>query len=250
MDWDQVGTSDSLGSVTVDLASLEPMEAREVVLPLNHPKYGQKGEIKLGFVFTPQIVARTRKATSTFAIGQRAMTQVTALPFGAGKGLATGLGAGLGGVGGKARGLFGGGSRTKTIEESDEITGFSIPVPQLPPKENNGRPVTPTNGRPSHGEGPLPELPAGQISQPTAITAAAPNGLFPISNTAAAAGEGTAPREAGTLRVTVLGAKDLSQTTDIKPYASIKVGSKTFQTKHQAKTTSPEWCVFPQFNPY
>jgi hypothetical protein len=61
------------------------------------------------------------------------MTQVASLPFGAAKG----LGAWLGGAGAKAKSFFTGG-RTKTIEESDEVTGFSLPVPQLPPKDNNG----------------------------------------------------------------------------------------------------------------
>jgi Ca2+-dependent lipid-binding protein len=68
MDWDQLGNSDSLGTTKIDLSILEPMEAREVVLPLSDPKHGQKGEIKLGFVFTPQIVAKSRKATSTFSL--------------------------------------------------------------------------------------------------------------------------------------------------------------------------------------
>lgn len=237
-DWDQLGTSDSLGTAKIDLSDLEPLEPREVVLPLRHPKYGQKGEIKLCFVFTPQIVARTRKSTSTFAVGQRAMTSVATLPFGATKTFAHGIGS----VGGKAKGLFGG-TRSKTIDESDEVTGFSIPVPQLPPKDNNGAPIGPAPTGPPTNPSML-EPPSGQISQPTGVTALAPNSLLPTTNTAAFSGQGSAPQEPGTLRVTVASAKDLGgQNTDIKPYVMVKIGKKDFSTKHHSKTTNPEWYV-------
>lgn len=239
MDWDQVGTADSLGTTKIDLSILEPMEAREVVLPLSDPKHGQKGEIKLGFVFIPQIVAKSRKSTSTFgtlsSVGGRTMTHVASLPFGAAKG----LGAGLGGAGAKAKRIFTGG-RTKTIEENDEVTGFSLAVPQLPPKDNNGiPPPVPKQVTPAH----TPDPPSGQVSQPTALAALSHSGDLPVMNTAAFAGEGSAPREPGTLRVTVINAKDLSQSSDIKPYATLKIGKKEYQTKHHAKTVAPEWCV-------
>ena len=226
-----------MGTTKIDLSVLEPLEAREVVLPLSDPKHGQKGEIKLGFVFTPQIVAKARKATSTFAVGGRAMTQVASLPFGAAKG----LGHGLGGAGAKAKSFFTGG-RTKTIEESDEVTGFSIPVPQPPPKDNNGTSLAvPAPATPTHPADP----PSGQVSQPAALAPLMHNGDFPVTNTAAFSGEGSAPREPGTLRVTVINAKDLSQSSDIKPYVTLKIGRKEYQTKHQAKTVAPEWCVSP-----
>lgn len=56
------------------------------------------------------------------------------------------------------------------------------------------------------------------------------------------AGEGEVPSESGTLVVTVLGAKDLSskEGAGVKPYVSIKVGSKTHKTGH-SKGTEPEW---------
>lgn len=244
-DWDQVGTSDSLGSATFDLASLEPMDAREVAIPLTHPKHGQKGEVKLNFVFTPQIIARSRKSTSTFAVGGRAMTQVAALPFGAGKGLVGGVAHGVGGVAsgvGKAGRFIPGVKRQRTIQESDsEVTGFSIPVPQLPPKDvAEGVPAA-SAGLTVPGETPLPELPSGQVSHPTAVGGDVPPSAFSAPNTAAMSGEGVAPLQNGTLKVTVLSAKDLAQTTDIKPYAEVKIGKKEFSTKHVAKTTSPEW---------
>lgn len=234
MDWD-VGTNDSLGATKIDLSILEPLEAREVVLPLVHPKHGQKGELKLGFVFTPQIVARSRKSTSTFAVGGRAATRVASLPFGAAKG----LGHGLGGAGTLAKGFFTGG-RTKTIDESSEVTGFSIPVPQLPPKDNSDiSRAVPTQAAPTH----TPDPPSGQVSQPAALASLAQNGDFPAMNTAAFSGEGSAPREPGTLRVTVINAKDLSQGSDIEPYVTLKIGRKDYRTKRRAGTLTPEWYV-------
>lgn len=229
-DWDQVGTSDSLGSGTIDLAKLEPMESQEVIVSLNDPKHGPRGEVKLQLVFTPQIVARTRKSTSTFAVGGRAMTQVASLPFGATRGLAHGIG----GAGSKAKNFLGGVGigRTKTIDEGKEPSpeGFSIPVPQLPPKDTLAVPT-------------VSEPPSGQVSHPVSGNGSAPTSVFSAANTAAMSGEGSPPRETGTLRVSVIGAKDLSQSTDIKPYATLKLGKKEFQTKHVAKTTSPEWYV-------
>ncbi|KAF8320471.1 tricalbin [Clavulina sp. PMI_390] len=203
-DWDQVGSSDELGAAKIDLSTLEPMESREVTLPLVSPKYGQKGEIKLGFVFTPQIVARTRKATSTFSVGQRAMTSVAAVPFGAGKGLVHGI-------------------------------APSLAVPMA-------RTASASNGQP------LPELPAGQISQPASVSAATGNSHFPMANTALMSGEAAPPRESGTLRVTVVSAKDLGESNDIKPYIKVKVGAKEWSTKHANKTTNPEWYVDETFS--
>lgn len=49
----------------------------------------------------------------------------------------------------------------------------------------------------------------------------------------------TAP-EPGSLRVTVLNAKDLSH-NDVKPYVTLRVGDREVKTKHTQKTHSPEW---------
>lgn len=50
----------------------------------------------------------------------------------------------------------------------------------------------------------------------------------------------TATTQPGTLRVTVLDAKDLSH-NDVKPYITIRVGDKEVKTKHTQKTHAPEW---------
>jgi Ca2+-dependent lipid-binding protein len=236
-DWDQVGTSESLGSANIDLADLEALEAKVLDLALVHTKYGKKGEIQIGMVFTPQIVARSRKATTTFAIGARTMTQVASVPFGATLGVARGFEHGAS----RFANLLG--SKKNAVEASEpDPEGFSIPVPPLP--TSNGSKALPSIAVPTNVD-----PPAGQVSQPVAVTeatvgAGAATGLFPTSNTAASMGAGLAPRESGILRVTVTSAKDLSQSNDIKPYVQLKIGKKEFSTKHLSKTLTPEWCDF------
>ncbi|KAJ7169501.1 C2 domain-containing protein [Mycena filopes] len=61
---------------------------------------------------------------------------------------------------------------------------------------------------------PVPDIPSGQATLPTS--------------------------EPGTLRVTVLDAKDFAS-GDCKPYATIRLGDKEYKTKPTAKTATPEW---------
>ncbi|KAG2023600.1 transmembrane protein [Coprinopsis cinerea AmutBmut pab1-1] len=84
----------------------------------------------------------------------------------------------------------------------------------------------------------LADVPAGQASQPVGATAEAMNpGLaaFPTSETAPAPSN-----EPGTLRVTIMDAKDFSN-SDVKPYAVVRLGDREYKTKHAGKTTTPEW---------
>ncbi|KAG6817624.1 hypothetical protein H0H87_006252 [Tephrocybe sp. NHM501043] len=75
------------------------------------------------------------------------------------------------------------------------------------------------------------ELPSGQASQPVGASGHAT--AFPVAS-------GSEPSEPGTLRVTILDAKDLSG-GETRPYATIRVGDKEFKTKHVARTATPEW---------
>ncbi|KAI3622799.1 transmembrane protein [Moniliophthora roreri] len=75
------------------------------------------------------------------------------------------------------------------------------------------------------------EVPSGQASQPVAPES------FPINAHERAGSGGNDP---GTLRVTVIDGKDLSQ-GDVKPYAVLRVGDKESKTKHAGKTSQPEW---------
>lgn len=88
----------------------------------------------------------------------------------------------------------------------------------------------------------VPDLPtsSGQASQPVGLSDSldARGAAFPTTNN----DNDGAPTEPGTLRVTVLDAKDLSS-HDSKPYAAIRIGDKEFKTKHVHKTATPEWSV-------
>ena len=201
-DWNQIEQAKSLGIGKIDLASLEPFEAREVSVNLASAKHGEKGRVRLRFVFQPEIIAKSRKNTSTFTSAGRAMTQLGGLPVNAGKGVFHGVAGGVAGI----AGVFKRGG-DKDADDS-------------PPKVPS-------------------ELPAGQYSHPVEPSDATQGTIasFPSSD-----GIDQVNHEPGTLRVTVLDAKDLSP-QDAKPYATVRVGDKEFKTKHTGKTSTPEWQV-------
>ena len=89
----------------------------------------------------------------------------------------------------------------------------------------------PANG---HEIPPVPYLPTGQVSQPVGQSEAPAGAAFPAPTT-----EG-GKSVAGTLRLTVMDAKDLPN-HDTKPYVTVRVGDKEVKTKHAGKTETPEW---------
>ncbi|KIY50784.1 tricalbin [Fistulina hepatica ATCC 64428] len=82
---------------------------------------------------------------------------------------------------------------------------------------------------------PIAEVPAGQASRAVAPEAVAPEAMTFPTNSA-----GPASNAHGTLKVTVIDAKDLSP-DDCKPYTTIRVGDTEVKTKHTGKTATPEW---------
>jgi hypothetical protein len=195
-----------LGVGRIELADLEPLEAVERTIPISSPKLGNKGEIRVSMLFRPGVIARSRHKTSTFSSAGRAMTQIGGLPFEASRGLAHGVTF----AGSKAFGVF------KKDKQSDSEDGH--PLPQVPPALVL-QPTTSNNG------GAVP-LPSTNIALPPGIT--------------------VSPPELGTLRVTVVSAKDLSIAQPgetIRPYAIVRLGEKEFKTRHASKTTTPEWFV-------
>ncbi|RDB28789.1 Uncharacterized protein PYUK71.03c [Hypsizygus marmoreus] len=190
-DWNQIEQAKSLGTATIEIADIEPFQATERVLNLVSTKHGEKGQIRVRMLFQPEIIAKSRKNTSTFTTAGRAMTQITGLPVNAGKGV-----------------LHGVASVFKKGDREQE-------------------------------RAPVPDIPSGQASQPVGLSdnLEAQSTTFPTSKGSVEGGES---REPGTLRVTILDAKDLSQ-TDCKPYATIRVGDKEVKTKHTGKTGTPEW---------
>lgn len=90
-DWNQVEQAKLLGTGTVTLFDLEPFVGTERWIPLATDKHGSQGEIRVNLLFTPEIIAKTRKNTSTFSTAGRAMTQISTLPVGATKGVVHGI---------------------------------------------------------------------------------------------------------------------------------------------------------------
>ncbi|KAH9949508.1 tricalbin [Amylocystis lapponica] len=196
-DWNQIEQAKSLGTATIELASLEPFQATERSIVLSSSKHGEKGAVR--------IIAKSRKNTSTFSSAGRAMTQIGHLPVGAGRGVIQGV-----------TGVFkkDPAKRTGTVTHDRDDDQASLSSLSLP------------GGQASH---PIVALGAG---------AAAESAAFPSLN-----GDGTThvlSQEPGTLRVTIMEAKDLS-TAESKPYVVLRVGDKEHKTKHAAKTATPEW---------
>ncbi|KAJ6575507.1 C2 domain-containing protein [Mycena sp. CBHHK59/15] len=187
-DWNQLGTAETLGVAQINLADLEPFESVERTLDLVSSQ-GQHGHVRVRLMFQPEIIAKSRKSTSTFSTAGRAMTQFGGLPVSAGKGVLQGV-----------TGVF------KKPKDDEHI----------PP--------------------PVPDVPAGQASHPIAQSDGLRADAASLSNS-----HDTSPSaEPGTLRVTIMDAKDLSS-GDCKPYATVRLGDKEFKTKPTHKTATPEW---------
>nr|ODN95971.1 transmembrane protein [Cryptococcus depauperatus CBS 7855] len=92
-DWDRVGAATSLGGGVIDLAGLEPFELTEKILPVISEKRGEAGTFTFRMLFTPEIIARVRHNTSSFATAGRAITHIGGVPLGVGKGVIHGGGA-------------------------------------------------------------------------------------------------------------------------------------------------------------
>ncbi|KAJ7139747.1 C2 domain-containing protein [Mycena epipterygia] len=186
-DWNQLGTAETLGEAQINLADFEPFESVERTLDLVSSK-GQHGHIRVRLMFQPEIIAKSRKSTSTFSTAGRAMTQFGGLPVTAGKGVLHGV-----------TGVF-----KKGPKEEDHLAPTSVP-----------------------------DVPSGQASHPIGQPDTLRADASPFSHEAASG-------EPGTLRVTVLDAKDLAS-GDSKPYATIRLGDKEYKTKPTHKTATPEW---------
>ncbi|KAI0318989.1 tricalbin [Amylostereum chailletii] len=198
-DWNQIDKAKSLGSAKINLEDLEPFHGVDRVVALSSAKHGDKGEVRISLVFQPEIIAKSRKNTSTFSTAGRAMTQLGSAPINVGKGVFHGV-----------TGVFKRGNHTDSEEDS-----------------------------PTTGQGHVPSPPGGQMSQPVgaADRMGAPGVAASPHN-----GRMTLPPEPGTLRVTVVDAKDIYSGPDsVKPYVELRVGNKEFRTKHVGKTVAPEW---------
>lgn len=216
-DWNQIEQAKSLGAGRIALADLEPFQASERAIALSSPKHGEKGAVRVRLLFQPEIIAKTRKNTSTFSSAGRAMTQIGHIPVGAGRGVIHGVTGVFRRGSGHGEGHAHEDAGAGMFDEEDRASVASVP--------------------------------AGQASQPVgalsaSATAGAEGAVFPSLPSANGAGPtpGLGQEGHGTLRVVVMDAKDLSA-GDAKPYVVVRVGDREHKTRHASKTAAPEWSV-------
>ena len=236
-DWNQLEQHTSLSKAHIDLEELEPFTQSEVTVPLVTPKHGQKGSVTLKMLFTPEIITKSRKNTSTFSTATfgtatRGATQLGGAPLAVvtgGVGLAgKGVIDGVGNVGKGVKGIFAGkktgsgdADRWLTAMTGGATNASGVPVVQEPPSTHIVEPVATSSVPPVTGYN------LGNESQTFPRT--------PPTN------EG--PSKEGTLRVVVLSGKDVADSDgdQVRPYVVATLGGKEFKTKHLGKTNTPEW---------
>ena len=126
-DWNQLEQSKSLGAGKITLDDLEPFESAERVVHLSTEKHGEKGQVYVRLTFAPEIIAKSRKTTSTFSAAGRAMTQLGGLPVGAGKGV-------IQGVGGIFKKDF-----LRHDKSSERLVPAAEPLPERPDQTSSAR---------------------------------------------------------------------------------------------------------------
>lgn len=131
-DWNQLEQSKSLGAGRITLDDLEPFESVERVVNLSTEKHGEKGQVYIRLTFAPEIIAKARKTTSTFSAAGRAMTQISALPMEAGKGVIQGVG-----------GIF----KKDFFHQEKPSEGCVLPVEPLPERPLRSADETSTSAR-------------------------------------------------------------------------------------------------------
>lgn len=196
------------------MEDLEPFVSVEKTVNLQHPKLGNKATIRLRFLFTPEVVMKSRKPTSTFSTAGRAMTQIGAAPVGVGKGVVSGVGAGVGVVGKGVMSIF-------KKEGSKAITEEHLVQEAL-----SASPDPVSN----------PQLAQNGVASGSAVALAQTSPSPPIPNVDSV----TPP---GILRVEVIGGHDLmaADGDQVRPYVIASIGETDYKTKHVSKTNTPVW---------
>jgi Ca2+-dependent lipid-binding protein len=200
------------------LADLEPFVSVERIVNLQHTKLGNKASIRLRFLFTPEVITKSRKPTSTFSTAGRAMTQIGAAPVGVGKGVVSGVGAGVGVVGKGVMSIFKK-EGSKTITEEQLAQGVLSASPDL-------------------GSDP-------QLVQNGAAGGSAVAGSSAVAHSSPPIPSVNSVKVPGKLRVEVIGGHDLMAPDgdQVRPYVIASVGETEYKTKHVSKTNAPVWCV-------
>ena len=123
------------------------------------------GRIRVALTFQPEIIAKTRKNTSTFSTAGRAVTQIGSVPFSGAKGVVHGVGS----VGAKATGIF----RKDHAKNEPSVTSVSE---ALPPEAGQVSRSVPSEVQPAKfpseaGTSAAPSSPESGVLKVTVLTA-------------------------------------------------------------------------------
>lgn len=204
----------------------------EVEVPLSSVKHGDKGSVRVRLVFTPRIIAKSRRETTTFSQAGRAMSTVGSVPLGVGKGVGKGV-------------LYGG---KGLIHGVGTTVGFA------------GRKAGLIKKKDKHGNEVLVEESTGQIVEGNGADlgyASSDGETRPIQNSTMAqtlnAGQMSGIEEhadvqgghAEAISITCLSGSNLVGTGnhDVKPYVQLTLGRKSYKTSHAKRAVDPEWRV-------
>lgn len=176
-------------------------------------------------LFQPEIIAKSRKNTSTFSTAGRAVTQIGTLPVNAGKGVFHGV-----------TGVFKKGDHDEE-PASDSGNGSSLDPVHASKQVFHG--VTGIFKKGDREPEPDITAPSGQASQPANAAGGPLDHPTAGVNVPMANGDDR-PQNAGTLHVMVMDAKDIS-INEVKPYVIVRCGDREVKTRHVGKTATPEW---------
>ncbi|PNS15635.1 hypothetical protein CAC42_4087 [Sphaceloma murrayae] len=244
-DWDFGGKDDFLGKATINLDVLEPFRKQEVKLQLD----GTSGVVRLGMLFKPDYVTRSRQGSSTFSGTFATPGKIIGAPV-------KGVGKGATFVGGnviKGATFLGRSFRGKkgrnSVDESDApavavTNGDTSPVNEHD-RPIDGSPKLNTNGLGSTAEyanKDLPATPSNRRSRSIGTTGGSPLISNPDTGTASVSVVSAAGFPAGTkVQVSVLhdsnkGLKEVLKTKPIKT----KTGDVNWEEeKHLASIKLP-----------
>ncbi|GAM85418.1 hypothetical protein ANO11243_034250 [Dothideomycetidae sp. 11243] len=208
-DWDFGGNDDFLGRAAINLDLLEPFQKKEVTLTLD----GKSGSIRLGMLFKPDYVTRSRQGSSTFSGTFATPGKVVGAPVkGVGKGAALVGGGVVKGASFLGRGFRGGKKDKGGVEDSPGMNG-----------ETNGLSPALTNDQDTTSAGNSPYAGQNGFSSAEAYAAkdlpATPTHIR--SRSLVAPGSPIVAGESGTATISIVSASDFP------------VGNKIQITVHQ-----------------
>ncbi|KAJ9102440.1 hypothetical protein QFC21_002840 [Naganishia friedmannii] len=229
-DWNQIENAKLLGKGDIDLAALESFAMSEVEVPLTSVKHGDTGSVRVRLVFTPRIIAKSRRETTTFSQAGRAMTTVGAVPLGVGKGVGKGVfygGKGL--IHGVGSTVGFAGRKAGLIKKKDKL-GNEVLV-----EETTGQIVDGNGADLGYASSDGETRPIQDSTMAQTLNAGQMSGMEQHA--------GVQGGQAEAINITCLSGSNLVGTGshDVRPYVQLTLGRKSYKTSHAKRAVDPEW---------